>query len=217
MRRPYKYYRFLFNPKTSSTYTTINELRAYLDRGKAGMNIMPSATLSSNGQYQTQAPSFANDENPVTYWESTSYTSPNLNWLQAKFSSPVEILKFEIVSSAYPNEKPENFDVQVSDDGIAWLTVLAIAPGFMTSVGPNIAEFDLWKGFTGYSKLENNTPSSRVVLLDWDTMDVLTKTTPDIDGKYYFPRYQFTRAMIVHKGPIGYKPICDGPIEWGEL
>lgn len=217
MRRAYKFYRFLFNPKESNGYTTINELRAYLDRGKSGMNIMPSAILSSNGQYEAQYASYANDGNATTYWESTSYTPPNLNWLKAEFANHVEILKFEIVSSAYPNEKPENFDVQVSDDGIAWLTAISIAPGFMTSVGPNIAEFDLWKGFTGYSKLENNTPSDRVVLLDWDTMDILAKTTPDIDGKYYFPRYQFTRAMIVHKGPIRYKPICDGPIEWGEL
>lgn len=217
MRRAYRYYRFLFNPKPGRAYTTINELRAYLERGNEGMNIMSSATLSSNGQYQTQAPSFANDGDTVTYWESTSYTAPILNWLKMEFPEPVEILKFEIVSSAYPNEKPEDFDVQVSDDGIAWLTVLPIAAGFMSPTGPNIAEFDLWKGFSGTSKLEDATPTTQVALLDWDTMDVLAKTTPDTDGKYYFPRYQFTRAMIVHKGPIGYKPICDGPIEWGEL
>lgn len=217
MRRAYKFYRFLFNPKVSNGYTTINELRAYLDRGKSGMNIMPSAILSSNGQYQAQSASYANDGDVTTYWESTSYTPPVLNWLKAEFANPVEILKFEIVSTSYPNERPENFEVQVSDDGVAWLTVLSIGLGFMTPSGPSVAEFDLWKGFTGTSMLEDGTPANQVVLLDWDTMDILAKTTPLEEGHYYFPRYQFTRAMIIHKGSVGYKPICDGPIEWGEL
>lgn len=217
MRKSYKFYRFLFKAKIDSTYTTINELRAYLDRGKSGMNIMPTAIMSSNGQYQEQIASYANDGNDTTYWESVSYTLSNSNWLMAEFSDPVEILKFEINSTKYPQEKPQNFDVQVSDNGIAWLTVLTIAPGFMSPSGPTLAEFDLWKGFTGTSMLEDGTPANQVILLDWDTMDIIAKTTPLEDGRYYFPRYQFTMAMIVHKGLIGYKPICDGPIEWGEL
>ncbi len=217
MRKSYKFYRFLFKAKIDSTYTTINELKAYLDRGKSGMNIMPTAIMSSNGQYQAQIASYANDGNDATYWESASYLATNPNWLMAEFSDPVEILRFEINSTAYSQEKPHNFDVQVSDNGITWLTVLTIAPGFMSASGPNLAEFDLWKGLTGSSTLEDGTPANQVVLLDWDTMDILAKTTPDTDGKYYFPRYEFTRAMIVHKGPTGYKPVCDGPIEWGEL
>lgn len=217
MRKPYKHYRFLFKQKTRSTYTAINELKAYTDRGKVGMNIMPTATMSSNGQYNTQVAAYVNDNNSASFWESAKWAESNPNWLAAAFPEPVEILKFEISSINYPNEKPENFDVQVSDDGIAWLTVLSIDPDFMIPNGPNTAEFDLWKGFTGYSKLENNTPSSQVVLLDWDTMNVIAKTTPFTDGSYYFPRYQFTRAMLVHKGPAGYRPICDGPVEWGEL
>lgn len=216
MRRPYKHYRLVFDESVgNSSYTTVNEIEAYTDRGVLSGNKLSTATLTSNGQYQTQFASFANDGDLSTYWESISATPQNKAWLSIELNEPQELLVFKITSTAYPSEKPKNFKVFSSDDGASWVEIAQIS-NFLTPSTTD-ASFHLWTGYSGYSTLDDGSASSLVALVDWDTLQTLDTKIPQPDGYYQFYRQNYTKVMIVHKGPIGYKPICDGPIEWGEM
>ena len=169
-----------------------------------------------NGQYQSQVAIYVKDGNPSTYWESISASVENLAWLKIEFPTAVEIVRIDILSNVYPNERPRNFKVQVSDDGVAWVDILYVKD-LLLNGQVSQASFQLWRGFSGYSKQEDDSPSVMVALLDWDTLQTLATTTPDPSGYYYFVRQSYTRSMIVHKGDTGFRPLCDGPIEWGEI
>ena len=216
LRKAYKFYRLLFDLNGFSTYTAINTLSAFTDRGALGVDQAIGATITSNGQYQSQFANYVNDGNSSTYWESISATAANLAWLKIEFPTAVEIVRIDILSSVYSNERPRNFKVQVSDDGVAWVDIIHIKD-LLLNDNVSQASFQLWRGFSGYSKQEDGSPSVMVALLDWDTLQTLATTTPNSSGYYYFARQSNTRAMIVHKGDTGFRPLCDGPIEWGEM
>ena len=125
LRKAYKFYRLIFL-NGFSTYTTINTLSAFTDRGALSADKALGATITSDGQYKSQVASYVNDGNPSTYWESASASVGNLAWLKIEFPTAVEIVRIDILSSVYPNERPRNFKVQVSDDGVAWVDILYV-------------------------------------------------------------------------------------------
>lgn len=216
LRKAYKFYRLIFDLNEFSSYTAINTLSAFTDRGALSADKAIGATITSNGQYQSQFANYVNDGNSSTYWESISASVGNLAWLKIEFPTAVEIVRIDILSSVYHNERPRNFNVQVSDDGVEWVDIIAIK-NLLINDSVSQASFQLWRGFSGYSKQEDGNPSVMVALLDWDTLQTLATTTPNPSGYYYFARQSYTRSMIVHKGNTGFRPLCDGPIEWGEM
>ena len=204
----YKFYRVSFDNSNSSSagaafYITVNEFKIF-DENNA--NILNGSSVTASGIYQSQTPNFAIDGNDSTYWESDS-TSQN-KWIQFELPTP-KVAKYAWLKSiTYPDEVPKDFKILGSNDGTNWFTIISVTNWSV----PGVAKTDFiyfTKSIKGNSKLV--TPLGNIVIefYDWDSGTPLGKVQPDVNGDWVFHHTGSNKILIVHKGPVGFRPQAD--------
>lgn len=210
-RTAYRYYRLEFskNSKGNNNYYTIDELGLYGSIAPGSPNLCIGAVTTASGQYSTQAPEYATDGNSATYWESGPNGSPS--WLQVDLGAPVAIFAFSLLSTTYNDERPVDFKIKASADGVAW-TEIARRTAFAAHAGEvNLIGF----GVKGISTLEDGSPSSKVAVFRWSDQSLVATVTPGHDGSW--EAFVAEPVLVTHMGPSGFRPLSDGPITPGDL
>lgn len=215
----YRYYRLVLrknsNALGSNIYFTINEFGLYADVDHSGPNLCAGATATAQDQYANFGPQNAIDGNPTSYWESAilsgGYAGGNTKWLQVDLGTPREIRSLYLSSTTYPNEVPVDWDIQASNDSATWVTLSEFrnwtAPGVTKS---GYEALTLVVG--GVSKLDNGQRSSRVLVYDWITGELLQSIVPELNGSWNYRPGTMREVLVTHTGPSGFKPLSDGPI-----
>lgn len=210
-RMAYRHYRLEFSKNSSGNneYYTVNELGLYGSIAPGSPNLCIGAVTTASGQYSTQAPGYATDGNPTTFWESGLNGSPS--WLQVDLGSPVAIFAFSLLSTKYADERPVDFKIKASADGIAW-TEMDSRTAFAAHAGEvNLIGF----GVKGISTLEDGSPSSKVAVFRWSDQSLVATVTPGHDGSW--KTLVAEPVLVTHMGPSGFRPLSDGPITPGDL
>lgn len=122
----HRYWRLKLNTSPSGTYLLLAEVKMYL-RGSA-TNIANTGVASASGSSFGEVASKAIDGSTATYWE---YMSNGVfpQWWQLDFGAgnAKDIGKIEISShSRFETEMPTDFEIQWSDDNIAFTTVFRV-------------------------------------------------------------------------------------------
>ena len=217
----YRYYRLILrknsNPDQSSNiYFTINEFGLYADSDHSGPNLCVGATATAQDRYQADSgPENTIDGNEATYWESAilagGAASGNTKWIKFDLGTPQEIRSLYLSSTRYPNEVPVDWDLQASNDDATWVTLRE----FRNWTAPGVAKFsyeDISLVVGGVSKLDNDQPSSRVLVYDWITGELLQSIVPKPNGSWNYRPSTMRDVLVTHIGPSGFRPLSDGPI-----
>lgn len=210
-RTAYRYYRLEFskNSAGNNNYYAINEFGLYDSIAPDSPNLCVGAVTTASGQYSTQAPGYATDGSPSTFWESGVNGSPS--WLQVDLGAPVAIFAFSLLSTTYPDERPADFKIKASTDGVAW-TEIDTRKAFAAHAGEvNLIGF----GVKGVSTLEDGSPSSKVAVFRWSDQSLVATVTPNLDGSW--KAFVAEPVLVTHIGPSGFRPLSDGPITPGDL
>jgi hypothetical protein len=219
MATAYKHYRLRFSKNSSGDlrYYCIAEWAMFESANASGLDLMRSGTMSSNGVYESFVPANANDGNAATYWESDNRVSAGTpSWLSVELPAAVIVRSLRIVSTAQPLEYPRDFELQGSNDGAAWTTIVALVD-FMVSGGATTKTSAIWTQVRGMSRLEGGLAASRVLIQNWSTGALLASLTPAGDGSWSWPAPSLDQVLVTHLGPSGYRPIADGPITPSEV
>lgn len=211
----YKFLKFLWskNAEGQNRYFTVNELGLFLSVDGTGDNLCSNAIATSSGQYNAQTgPEKAIDGLNNTYYESNeSINHPNKH-LTIELDQPAAVRSFRILSIQYTNERPVAFTVLGSIDGESW-DVIYITEAFNKH---NFQPQRVLFGIKGFSKLENNQPSSMVLIYSWGTKELIAKLTPNaLTFNWLYTLEE--EVLVTHIGPAGFRPISDGPISPGDL
>lgn len=192
-------------------YTTISELSMYESADGTGPNLLLGGTASSNGNYGSQFPGYAIDGDPSTFWESSSRIAGSPAELTIELPDPVSPRSLKIVSTPYPAERPAQFGLMGSNDGLTWEIIRRFSGWF--SNGASEASGVLHYFVSGVSKLATGEPSQRVLVHNWETGELIAERTPRADGSWMVRDFDgVTPVLVTHIGPTGYRPQGDGPI-----
>ena len=216
----YRYYRLVLrknsNPnQDSNIYFSINEFGLYTDVDHSGPNLCTGATATAQDQYANFGPQNAIDGNPTSYWESAILAGGsqggNTKWFKVDLGTPMEARSLYLSSTIYVAEVPVDWDLQASNDDATWVTLSEFrnwtAPGVTKS---GYEAFALVVG--GFSKLDNGQRSSRVLVYDWRTGELLQSIGPEPSGLWKYRPSTMREVLVTHIGPSGFKPLSDGPI-----
>ena len=217
----YRYYRLVLRKnsntnQSASIYFSINEFGLYADADHSGPNLCIGATATAQDQYQADVgPGNAIDGNPTSFWESDALSGGsaggNTKWLQVDLGVPREVRSLYLSSTAYANEVPVDWDIQASNDSATWVTLIE----FRNWTAPGVAKSsyeDISLVVGGVSKLDNGQRSSRVLVYDWLTGELLKSIVPESNGSWKYQPRTMRDVLVTHIGPSGYRPISDGPI-----
>lgn len=217
----YRYYRLVLRKNSnanqdSNIYFTINEFGLYADSDHSGPNLCAGATATAQDQYQADlGPEKAIDGNAATYWESAALAggaaSGNTKWIKFDLGTPREIRALYLSSTTYPNEVPVDWDIQASNDSATWVTLSE----FRNWTAPGVAKSsyeDISLVVGGVSKLDNGQRSSRVLVYDWLTGELLKSIVPESNGSWKYRPSTMRDVLVTHIGPSGFRPLSDGPI-----
>ncbi len=217
----YRYYRLVLRKNSnanqgSNIYFTINEFGLYADSDHSGPNLCAGATATAQDQYQADlGPEKAIDGNAATYWESAALAggaaSGNTKWLQVDLGVPREVRSLYLSSTTYANEVPVDWDLQASNDNATWFTLRAFRSWTLPGVTKSGYEA-LTLVVGGVSKLDNGQRSSRVLVYDWITGELLQSIVPELNGSWSYRTSTMREVLVTHTGPSGFKPLSDGPI-----
>ncbi|MBB6559582.1 hypothetical protein HNP48_002249 [Acidovorax soli] len=209
---PFSKYR-LWITKTSSGgfgYTTINEFGLYEAADHSGPNLCTGAVATAHSFYSTgtEGPK-AIDGNPSTFWESGSAAEPK--WLRVDLPAAKSVRCLYLASTQYTGEIPRDFVLQGSNDGTAWSDIFKITDWVTTTVAKTAYE-QLNIRVGGVSKLDTGAASSRVLLHNWVTGDLVASIIPAADGNWSFAPRSTGDLLVTHTGPSGFQPWSDGPV-----
>ncbi len=217
----YRYYRLVLRKNSNTNqsaalYFSINEFGLYADADHSGPNLCVGATATAQDQYQADlGPENTIDGNAATYWESAilagGAASGNTKWIKFDLGTPQEIRSLYLSSTKYPNEVPVDWDLQASNDDATWVTLSE----FRNWTAPGVAKSsyeDISLVVGGVSKLDNGQRSSRVLVYDWLTGELLKSIVPESNGSWKYRPSSMREVLVTHIGPSGFKPLSDGPI-----
>ncbi|SEF28517.1 discoidin domain-containing protein [Variovorax sp. NFACC27] len=219
MATAFKFYRLKFTKNSSGDlrYYCVAEWAMFEAADASGLDVMRSGTMSANGVYESFVPANANDGNAATYWESDNrVTAGTPSMLSVELPAAVVVRSMRLVSTAQPLEYPRDFELQGSNDGSAWTTIVAFVD-FMVSGGPTTKTSAIWTQVRGTSRLEGGVAASRVLIQNWSTGALLASLTPAANGTWSWPAPSLDQVLVTHLGPSGYRPIADGPITPAEV
>lgn len=217
----YRYYQLVLRKNSntsqiSSIYFSINEFGLYEDSNHSGENLCATAIATAQDQYQAAfSPSNVIDGIASTYWESAALAGGaaggGTKWIKFDLGVARMVRSLYLSSTIYPNEVPVDWDLQASNDNVTWVTLKSFS-GWTT---PGVAKsgyesFSLQVG--GFSKLDNGERSSRVLVHDWVTGELVYSMSPALNGQWSFRPSSLRELLVTHIGPSGFKPLCDGPI-----
>lgn len=217
----YRYYRLVLRKNSNTNqnadiYFSINEFGLYADADHSGPNLCIGATATAQDQYLAHlGPENVIDGNPTSYWESYILSGGSAGgktkWLQVDLGVPREVRSLYLSSTAYANEVPVDWDIQASNDSATWVTLSEFrnwtAPGATKSSYDGISIV-----VGGVSKLDNGQRSSRVLVYDWLTGELLQSIVPESNGSWKYRPSTMREVLVTHTGPSGFKPLSDGPI-----
>lgn len=208
----YRYFRLLLKRSSAASqdwrYYAINEFYLYANNLGTGDNLLFGATATTDGSYQSQTPNLAIDGNTTTYWESSLHDQGVPAWIAFQTASPISPRSFRIVSTSQSLERPIDFELQVSVDGVIWQTLRSVV-GWPNS-NDNWSALDL--KVQGIAKLSNGVKASRVLIQSFSTGALQAVVTPGNDGAWaYYPQAPGD-LLVTTLGPSGFKPEADGPI-----
>lgn len=205
--------RFHRNPGGTSGYITINEIRLHPNADGTGTNLLTGATATASSTYsESTGPGNAIDGNLATYWKSANTadfaaTPPTLSF---QLGSSVVAKSIAIVSSSHPKERPIAFTVQGSNDGVYWEDIYTTAT-WPNVDGPTVAQLKSYF-LAGTSLLDDGQACRLIVVGDWATGATITTVVPKVDGSWKRAFTTQVVALVNHLGPIGFLPLCDGPV-----
>lgn len=216
----YRYYRLVLRKNSNTNqsapvYFSINEFGLYTDADHSGPNLCTGATATAQDQYNNFGPQNVIDGDPTSYWESAILSggsaSGNTKWLQVDLGVPREVRSLYLSSTKFVNEVPVDWDIQASNDSATWVTLSE----FRNWTAPDVAKssyavISLVVG--GVSKLDNGQRSSRVLVYDWLTGELLKSIVPESNGSWKYRPSTMREVLVTHTGPSGFKPLSDGPI-----
>lgn len=216
----YRYYRLTFSKNSAATltYYTINTLSLFASIDGTGTDLARAGVVSANGNYSASTlATNVNDGNDSTFWESSDRVAAgSLAMLTIDLGAAYVIRSLRIISTQYPNERPRDFRLEGSTDGIAWVEIVRFVD-FMLTAGPANRLNPLWQQVRGQSRLDNGNAASRVLIYNWSSGALLATISPDPSGNWSWPADAIDPVLVVHTGPAGYRPICDGPITPAEV
>lgn len=217
----YRYYRLVLRKNSNTNqngniYFSINEFGLYADSDHSGPNLCVGATATAQDQYTADlGPENTIDGNAATYWESAilagSSGGGNTKWFKVDLGTPMEVRSLYLSSTIYVDEVPVDWDLQASNDDATWVTLRE----FRNWTAPGVAKSDyadLTMVVGGVSKLDNGQRSSRVLVYDWLTGELLKSIVPESNGSWKYQPSTMRDVLVTHIGPSGFKPLSDGPI-----
>jgi len=219
-------YKFRFNKVSGglNKYVAVSDITLHDSPDGTSANFASSGTASTNGFYASNSADRAFDSNPTgTYWESDDRTNSgafptgmtvNPAELNIAFSEKKTIRCFSLMTiSAYPDEIPVDFDLLGSDDGTTWTLIQSFKNAFTSAEGATRKYFPVGYFLSGVSKLSNGAPSSKVVIWNAATYQLLGTVIPDSAGAWKFADpLPSIGCLVGHVGPSGYRPQIDGPV-----
>lgn len=218
----YRYYRLVLrknsNPnQNSNIYFSINEFGLYTDADHSGPNLCTGATATAQDQYEANVgPGNAIDGNPTSYWESGVLSGGSAGgytkWLKVDLGVPREVRSLYLSSTAYAAEVPVDWDIQASNDSATWVTLFEFRNWTAPGVTKSGYEALTLVAVGGVSKLDNGQRSSRVLVYDWLTGELLKSIVPESNGSWKYQTSTMRDVLVTHIGPSGFKHLSDGPI-----
>lgn len=218
----YRYWRLYVssvNNAGAPYYCIISEMELRAVSG-GGDITTPSTIVTADTNYSGHAPNAVVDNNPSTYWQtSSSYVQPSHPaWLLFDFGEPVEIVEYTIRGSSNASAtSPMSFDLQASSDGVTFLPYQQHLPDQTGWTNGETRTFPVYA--TGYisgnAKLDTGLSASNVSAYLWDSpYTYLGSTVPASDGSWSIPVAALSggTVLVTVKGPSGYQPISHGPI-----
>ena len=194
---------------TDGTYFAINTLALYEDRA-ASVLLSQGKPATASGSYSGYPPSGAFDANPTTFWESDN--AAVVKWLRVDLGTAKLVRFMRLVSTQYLGEAPKEFQLQGSNDGSSWTTLLDVLDSGANGTKGLTYEAQVGLRVSGTSKLETGSPSTRVQIHKWDTGRLTHSIAPDHTGAYTAVVQESGDVYVVHIGPSGFRPQVDGPI-----
>ena len=211
MATAYSQYRLLFtkNSNNDIQYITINEFGLYGDVDHSGANLCLGATASADGVYGSQVAAYAIDGVPGTYWESA--LAGSTKELKVVLSSAVVVRSLYLSSVSQSSEVPRDFSLQGSNDGSVWEPLISFT-GWDKGLVARSAYSAIGVKVGGVSKLETDVATTRVLVHDWVSGELIASVTPSLDGAWVHSLSDFSDVLVTHIGPSGFRPQSDGPI-----
>lgn len=215
---PYLHYRLRITKTGGSGvegavgYASVSEMMGYEDLAGTGPNIFQGGTATGSTPYSASyLPEFAFDGNLSTTYESNNTSEP-FKFLAYQLPSPKVLRRLSVVHIQYaPNETPDNFYVEGSNDGTTWFEIARVV-GFIARTSNTGGAISLGILLSGVSKLDTGQRAVRVLIHDWATGRFVASVTPDNSGNWLYRPADYADVLVTHIGPSGYRPISDGPV-----
>lgn len=209
----YKFYRLVKykNPDGSTsgylalnTFGIFETVESTTDLALASAGSIATAQ-TTNSSY---VPANAIDGNASTTFESTSKAFPT--WFQVELPAAKPARKFTVSHTQWSNEAPGDFEILGSNNGSDWDSLVYVY-GWSSTKSTLIADNIV----RGRSVCADGRPCVRIDIYNWDTKVFLSSIIPSADGSWSFTPVNSGDAnyMVVHHGPVGFKPQVDGPVK----
>lgn len=206
----YKYYRIVCDKvRRPDYYVAASEFRLFENRGGENLALNSIATASLSLDSSTFKITHVNDGKTSTYWASVQMIGDNkVVWLQLELPEPKVVRAFDLISTNNKDEVPVDYTFQASNNGTDWF-VLHREQG--NAIDDIYVDLSL-KKVSGMSLLSNGAATNRVLITDWVTGELISTSTPAVDGFFLGYTLGKTEVMVTHIGPENTEPKSDGPI-----
>ena len=211
----FKSYRILMtlNASGNDGYFAVDEWKMYEDEEGMGASIFSGGAASASSVTGSSVAANAFDNNESTYWESQS--TPGSKWLRYDLPAAVVVRAFYLSQKALVGERPQNFELQGSNDGENWFSLAAFIGFFSGS--ETSKKTSLVRNLQGTSITSDGEPNQNVFIYDWKTGAFIASVAINSQGKWSFNLPTSDPVLVVHKPPAGFKPASDGPIHVAKL
>lgn len=206
--RAYKYYRLSATRAMSSTSISVNEIYLYdtTSSTAATPNKATGAIATSRTSHGGETANLAIDGDINTRWRSAELSGP-AEWLKIELPVPTVIRRFGFRTTSFPQFAPRDFVFEGSHDDLVWDTLVERTGNTSTD-----AYYTFSIVLSGVSKIDTGESALKVYVNNWNTGQLVTMATPNIDGSWSVSLDKTNDLLVTHIGPSGYEPKSDGPI-----